>query len=249
MVAQCRCICCWTQQQQLLLLLRVVVVCGILLTTGVVSSNEQQQQQDEILLESFEHAADASKMLQHKWKEMNDPVMGGKSTGTFEVLSSGFAVFRGQVVDVPYLHDAPGFIQVRTVDHHMFPDVSSCRAFQLTIRSLTTNYTGYRFSFGRAHPPHGKLFAYGYKTTLPPIRTATVSHQNCFFNMTLPFDEFSDYWDDATGDAIVTCHQDSQYCPTRQALQNLQTMALWGEGVAGPVHLEIRSIRAVGCAS
>jgi hypothetical protein len=67
--------------------------------------------------------------------------------------------------------------------------------------------------------------------------------------MILPFDSFSNYWDDATGDTIVTCHEDSTYCPTTKSLQNLERLTVWGEGVGGTVSLEIQSISAVGCAS
>ena len=49
---------------------------------------------------------------QHTFKELNDPVMGGESTGTWSVNASGYGVFDGQVVDVPSLK-APGFIKVR----------------------------------------------------------------------------------------------------------------------------------------
>ena len=32
-------------------------------------------------------------------------------------------------------------------------------------------------------------------------------------------------------------------------LKNIKTISLWGEGVAGKVHLEIESIKAIGCSS
>lgn len=190
-------------------------------------------EQDEILLESFEKP-------RHTWKEMNDPVMGGRSTGSFRV-QSGLGVFQGKVVDVPFLQ-APGFIQARTTDHRPFPDISTCSAFKLTLQSHT-DYTGYRFSFGNAHAPGGKMFAYGYKITLENVP------MDGFGDLILPFDEFTDYWDDATGDPIVTCHEDSTFCPTSRALKNVQKLAIWGEGVHGEVSLDLRSISAVGCSS
>jgi hypothetical protein len=194
-------------------------------------------QSDEITLESFQTGGQS-----HIWKEMNDPVMGGKSTGSFHVNgTSSLGVFQGKVVNVPFLH-APGFIQARTTDNKPFPDVSSCAAFKLTVRSLS-EYAGYRFSFGDAHPPNGKFYAYGYKITLENVP------MHDFGEMILQFDEFTDFWDDATGDPIVTCHKDSTYCPTEMALRNLKTVAIWAEGVAGDVSLEIQSISAVGCAS
>lgn len=186
---------------------------------------------DRIVLESFDHP-------QHEWKEMNDPVMGGQSTGTF-VMENGTAVFAGSVVDVPFLH-APGFLQARTVDSVPFPDVSHCQALELIGRSAT-HYTGYRVSFGTAHAPGGKFFAYGYK--------ATVKVSDEWTSLVIPFDNFTDFWDDATGDPIHTCAENALYCPDVATLRNLHRLAVWAEGVAGEVHWEIQSIAAVGCAS
>ena len=165
--------------------------------------------------------------------------MGGKSTGTFRV-DQGVGVFEGEVVDVPFLH-APGFIQARTVSGN-YADISSCHAFKLTLKA-NNGYKGYRFSFGDQHAQGGKLFAYGYKVTLEDVPVGD------FGDVVLPFDSFTDFWDDATGDPIVTCHEDAKYCPTTKALRNLKRLAIWGEGVGGRVLLEIQSISAVGCAS
>ncbi|GKY90283.1 hypothetical protein MPSEU_000002400 [Mayamaea pseudoterrestris] len=195
---------------------------------------------DSITLEDFSHP-------HHEWREMNDPVMGGKSTGTFQVKEwSGTAVFEGSVEHVWFLR-APGFIQARVVEDFSkpFPDVSSCQAIQLTLRTNneTAAYNGFRFSFGNAHAPGGKHFAYGYKTTLCNVPVGD------FGDLILPFDSFTDFWDDATGDPIHTCQEDSRYCPDNDALENMGTMAIWAEGVAGKVWLELKSIKAVNCTS
>jgi hypothetical protein len=164
---------------------------------------------------------------------MNDPVMGGRSKATL-LIHNGVAVFDGTVVNVPFLQ-SPGFVTMRT-KNALYPDISSCRALQLDMHNnYNADYTGYRFSFGNIHVPGGR-FAYGYKANF--LASSTVK---------IPFHNFTSKWDDATGDAIVTCHDDARYCPTRHALQNLQTMSIWGEGVQGNLHLEIRSIRAVDC--
>ena len=192
-----------------------------------------QDDGDQIILESFDNP-------RHKWEQVNDPVMGGKSTGTFSV-ENGLGVFDGEVVDVPFLH-APGFIQARTKRglHTFFPDVSACTALQLELKS-SESYSGYRVSFGNAHAPGGKRFAYGYKADL----NAPVSE---FGKVVIPFDEFTDFWDDATGDAIHTCHENPAYCPDEFTLKDMKSLTIWAEGVAGKVHLEIKSISAVGCA-
>lgn len=206
----------------------------------------------EIMLEDFSNPT-------HEWKEMNDPVMGGRSTGTFTIDSSGAtgtgtgagtAVFVGEVKDVPFLK-APGFIQARTVDQTVWPDVTSCAALELELRSTSSSddneneaYAGYRVSFGTTHAPGGKFYAKGYKATLPLLMVGA----DDFEKIRIPFMEFTDYWDDLTGDPIHTCEENALYCPDIMTLKNMKTVAFWGEGVKGKVSLEIKAIRAVGCA-
>jgi len=171
---------------------------------------------------------------------MNDPVMGGRSTGTFVVdQNTGVGVFDGQVVDVPFLH-APGFIKAATTDGAAFADVSHCSALTITAKSRNA-YAGFRVSFGTAHPPEGKFYAYGYKAHFD----APVGDD--FQTITIPFTRFSDYWDDATGNLVKTCQDNSKYCPDEATLRNMKTVSIWGEGVAGEIHLEIKSIGASGC--
>jgi len=185
-----------------------------------------------VLLEDFSSPA-------QKWTQQNDPVMGGKSKGTFTIENNA-GVFDGEVVDVPFLR-APGFIKVTSSSSQGFADASKCTALELTVRASDA-YKGYRVSFSNAHAPGGKFFAYGYKTNFnPPVGQ--------FGTVTLPFTSFSDYWDDASGDQIKTCQDDKKYCPTADTLKNMKTISVWGEGVAGKVHLEIQKIQATGCAS
>eukprot|EP00438_Fugacium_kawagutii_P034904 Skav224150 [mRNA] locus=scaffold462:423304:424223:- [translate_table: standard] len=93
----------------------------------------------DILLASFDGQAT------HSWKQMNDPVMGGKSTGSFAVAND-VGVFDGEVVDVPFLK-APGFIKASVVDMKLglvglknlfgriFPDITSCKSITLEARA------------------------------------------------------------------------------------------------------------------
>ena len=206
------------------MLLRLAVFATVALFGAGVASD--------VLLESFETGAPM-----HTWVEKNDPVMGGKSTGTF-TSSGSAAVFDGEVVDVPFLK-APGFIKVSTNMNEKYPDVSSCEGIAITAMSSNA-YNGFRFSFGTAHAPGGGFFAYGYKQTFfPTVGT--------FGTVVLPFYNFTDAWNDGTGDPVHTCQSNKVYCPTPAALADLQTMSLWGEGVGGKVHLEVRKITAVGC--
>jgi hypothetical protein len=143
---------------------------------------------------------------------MNDPVMGGQSYSQVEDDTiKGIAHFVGQCAIVPSL-DAPGF-NTMVAGGFMpwdgkpskFPDISSCTALQLELKS-NTDYTGYRLSFGRAHP-WGNHYAFGYKTPL-----TDVPQGEDFGVVTLPFTSFSSKWDDATGNIQVYC-QDVKTIP------------------------------------
>jgi hypothetical protein len=190
--------------------------------------------QDKISLVTF----DGAKETTHSWRETNDPVMGGKSVGTFKV-EDGVGVFDGECAIVPALK-APGFINAGTVDKTAFPDISSCNAIELQVKS-TTAYKGYRLSFSNAHPAGGSYFAYGFKSRFD-VPTASD-----FTAVTIPFSNFSDLWDGATGEPIKTCQEDKKYCPDQKTLKNIETVRVWAEGVEGKVHLELQSISAVGC--
>lgn len=217
--------------------LGLIVLSSLFLPVLCREKGAQHGDSSSIMLEDFSNP-------KHDWREMNDPVMGGRSRGSFNV-KDGVATFEGSVEIVPFLR-VPGFIQARvTEDSHAskgFPDVSSCQAIALTLRTNASSpYEGYRFSFGNAHAPGGKHFAYGYKTTLKRIPVED------FEEVVIPWDAFTDFWDDATGDPIHSCHDNPLYCPDQETLRSMKTMAIWAEGVAGPVFLEIKSIQAVQC--
>ena len=188
----------------------------------------------DILLEDFSNP-------QHSWVQMNDPVMGGKSTGSF-YLDNGIGVMNGKVAIVPFLQ-GPGFIKAETEAGEAWPDISSCTSMKLTARGLT-DYDGYRISFGKNKPPGGFMFIYGYKADffLPQVSTSSE-----FVDIVIPFTSFSYDWDPATGDQITTCSEDESNCPDIDTLKDLYSIAIWGEGVKGDVHLEIQSISATGC--
>eukprot|EP00930_Biecheleria_cincta_P017829 TRINITY_DN14070_c0_g1_i1.p1 TRINITY_DN14070_c0_g1~~TRINITY_DN14070_c0_g1_i1.p1 ORF type:complete len:212 (+),score=23.45 TRINITY_DN14070_c0_g1_i1:49-684(+) len=189
----------------------------------------------DILIASFDGAAATTQ----EWTEQNDPVMGGKSTGTFSVdHHNQVGVFNGTCAIVPFLK-APGFIKVTS--NGPTPDVSNCQNLVLNVNSRT-KYTGFRVSFSNDHYPSGKFFANGYKSNfLAPVGE--------FADVTLPFTGFSSHWDDGTGEPITTCAKDPKACPTVQVLKNMKTLSIWAEGVEGDVHLEVKSIRASGCKS
>lgn len=190
----------------------------------------------EIILATFDGE---DRKTTRDWEQKNDPVMGGESTGTFTV-DGGIGHFQGEVVDVPFLA-APGFIKAQTVDMRKpFPDISSCNVIKLMVRAHE-DYSGYRFSFHYDKPPEGKTHAYGYKADF----AAPVSDD--FEEVVLPIENFTDYWDDATGDAIVSCQEDEKYCADESVLKNVKTLSVWAEGVNGKVDLDIMSVSATGC--
>jgi Complex I intermediate-associated protein 30 (CIA30) len=224
------------------------------------NAGDADEELHEIVIQDFGTNASPPKI---SWTAMNDPVMGGKSKATVAIdKDAGVAIFDGQVVNVPFLK-APGFVTMRGTSSSTdaFPDVRSCAALQLVLRSNSDDeqqpedaaYQGYRLSFGNAHVPGGR-FAYGYKTpfTVPIISSLhdDDDDSSATVNVVLPFSDFSDNWDDATGDIKVPCSDDNpQYCPDVTTLQNMKTLSLWGEGVAGFVHLEVVRISAVGCSN
>jgi len=60
----------------------------------------------------------------------------------------------------------------------------------------------------------------------------------------LPFNTFSDKWSSATGEHDVECAADKSVCPSATKLSNIQRIEFWGEGAAGKLHLEVKSVFA-----
>jgi len=184
-------------------------------------------QDKNILIEDF-----AVKKM--NWYAKNDPVMGGKSTSTV-TTEDNLGKFNGEVVDVPFL-SAPGFITMESRGGP-YPDVSCCEGIEFEARAMTP-YEGYRFSFGMGHAP-GTRFAFGFKTDF--------SVSSDFAPVRKKFTDFSDNWDDATGQTKVSCDNDKTFCPDDATLKDMGIMQFWGEGVDGVVDLEVKTISAYGC--
>jgi hypothetical protein len=177
------------------------------------------------------------KAVTHEWRANNDPVMGGQSYSTVNV-EHGYLNFTGACKIVPSLK-APGFITAVNSDQHPFVDVSRCAGLKIMHKS-TSNYTGYRISFGTKHPIGGKFFARGFKSNFAP----SVGE---FGTATLPFHGFTDFWNDGTGAAIHTCKENPKYCPDKETLSNMKTLSIWAEGVEGDIELLVESISGYGC--
>jgi len=174
---------------------------------------------------------DGAKGTTLSWREINDPVMGGKSTGTFTIdTAHKVGVLNGTVAIVPFLH-AAGFINAEASGST--PDVSSCRNLVLSVNSATA-YTGYSVSFGDAQYPGSPPYERGYKASFQ----APVGEFN---DVVLPFTSFSDHGNK------TKCVDDPKACPTKASLQDLKKVSIFAAGVAGDVHLKVKSIRASGC--
>merc|ERR1719183_3337382 len=81
---------------------------------------------------------DGAPATTHTFSELNDPVMGGQSTGTFQVSKNDTGIFDGQVNIVPKLK-APGFIEAWANDGK-YADASAAGAdgeLVLSVRSDT----------------------------------------------------------------------------------------------------------------
>jgi len=177
------------------------------------------------------------------FSELNDPVMGGRSTGTWS-LGDGFGIMDGEVVDVPSLK-APGFIKAAA--DGTFPDVSEFigGSLVLTVRTSTPDYAGFRVTFasGAASPS----FACAGGGNLPFSRGCfkqkfTVPAGSDFVEVKLRFNTFSDKWSSATGEHTAECKDDQDVCPTAEKLRKIQRIEFWGEGAAGKLHLEVKSV-------
>lgn len=171
------------------------------------------------------------------FNQMNDPVMGGKSYGTFYMdEEAGLGIFQGRVNIVPSL-SAPGFSVASSVND--YPDIRSCQAIAIWANS-SNSYTGYRFGLGNAHVLWGKFFAYGHKADYQPLT-------NAWGPILIPLNKFTSYWDDATGDAIVSCEEKQIYCMNQRILRNFGKMEIWAEGVEGDYRLEMKKVEAAQC--
>jgi hypothetical protein len=192
-------------------------------------------------LVTFDGAAETT----FNFTELNDPVMGGKSTGTWS-LGDGFGILDGEVVDVPSLK-APGFIKAAA--NGQFPDISSFidGSLVLSVRTSIPEYAGYRVTFvsGAVMPSYSCAGG----GSLPFSRGCfkqkfSVPAGSKFVEVKIPFNTFSDKWSPATGDHTVECAKDKDVCPTAAKLSEIKRVEFWGEGAAGRLHLEVQSVSA-----
>ena len=156
---------------------------------------------------------------------------GGISSGSWSVNDAeGYGIEEGTVRDVPSLH-APGFITAEAKG--IFNDVSAAISGDLilNVRSSTSDYTGFRVSFG-------KFLSREFKADF------SVPAGDDFSEIRIPFNKFSDHWSGETGDQTIMCEEDPTVCPTSDDLSKINRIAVWAEGVKGDAVLEVKSISA-----
>merc|ERR1711933_518690 len=117
----------------------------------------------------------------------------------------------------------------------------------LSVRTSTPDYAGFRITFvsGAASPS----FSCAGGGNLPFSRGCfkqkfSVPAGVDFVEVKLPFNTFSDKWSSATGEHTEECAQSQDVCPTATKLKNIQRIEFWGEGAAGKLHLEVKSVFA-----
>merc|ERR1711865_1194755 len=195
---------------------------------------------------------DGASATTFKFTELNDPVMGGQSSGTFAIdAANKCGIFDGEVKDVPSLK-APGFIKAAA--DGSFPDISSTIGgdLVLSVRSSTPEFGGFRvaFAYGTLSPS----YACSGGGSIPLSRGCfkakfSVAAGDDFSTVRIPFTAFSDMWSPATGEHTKECKDDSDVCPTASGLKEIKRIEVWAEGALGKVHLEVQSIGAAPSSS
>ena len=188
---------------------------------------------------------DDAKATTFKFTELNDPVMGGQSHGTW-ALGSSYGIMDGAVLDVPSLK-APGFIKAAA--DGSFADASAALGgdLLLEVRSSTPEYKGFRVTFAAGTLSPSYACAGG--GSIPLSRGCfkakfSVPAGNGWTTVRLPFASFSDKWSPATGEQTTTCAADPDVCPKAASLAGIKRIEVWAEGADGSVHLEVKSISA-----
>jgi hypothetical protein len=194
------------------------------------------------------------------WRDTNDPVMGGASKSTFEVTAAKTGLFNGTVAIVSFLH-APGFSKITgTRSGYTFADITGFDKITLRVKSSTPNYKGFKIEFAAPGIPKTSTFSGGsYKADF------NLSATSDWQLVEVPFTQFSYDHSDYTGrcdtkDPMSVFHPMGQqhYCCDKSGLQpskpevcvdskylnQIDSLGVWAEGVAGDFNIEIEWIGA-----
>lgn len=204
------------------------------------------------------------KTLNTKFKEQNDPVMGGGSSGNFTAVS-GFGVFQGTVRNVSFLH-APGFCnaQVRTGEGAAELDLSEFvtehGGVRLIVKKGGGDYAGHKLAlsaFGVPHHNGGHELEGSYKQGFA-ISGLGLECEAIY----LPMSGFSSDWSDFSGNCDTKDPNGYQHkccpsgglnsnpvCPSKKNLATVDGITIWSEGVGGDFAMKIYEIAAVADAT
>lgn len=191
---------------------------------------------------------DGAKDTTWKWKDVNDPVMGGRSKATF-VVGNGTAVFEGLTAIVPSLK-APGFCNAETTNGldgliPEFPNVAGKTHVVLRVRHTGPIFKGYKVSFAA-------------NTLIPQFHSFKapfeIKNPGQWETVLVPFNSFSNDWSsytgrcdtiDPTGKAHKCCNSTyPEVCPTEKNKKSISQLGIWTEGAEGPFKLEVMWVGA-----
>merc|ERR1719159_1888601 len=194
----------------------------------------------ELKLATFDGAKDTTA----SWRDLNDPVMGGASTSTFNITENKTGMFNGTCAIVGFLK-APGFAKI--VGSAKFADITGYDSIALRVKSSTPGYQGFKVAFAAPGIPKTSMFG--------------GSSYKAGFNLTgsdwqlveVPLSQFSYDWSGYTGrcdtkdPAGFLSKGVQHYCCSQSGLEPskpdvcvddkylgaIDSIEVWAEGVAG----------------
>jgi hypothetical protein len=212
----------------------------VLLTATLVQAVVAQPPSNYTKIASFDGARD----LTWKWREVNDPVMGGRSSATFEIdMTQKVGVFNGTCRIVPSLK-APGFCNAETEGLKVANSLAQYFDGDLLMYARSTiSYDGFKISLA-ANTFNPQFKSYKAEFSVPA--------SNEFGLIRVPFSKFSNDWSpftgrcdtkDPTGKQHKCCTpQTPEVCLESKNLKDIVQIGIWAEGVAGDFHLEVQWI-------
>lgn len=191
---------------------------------------------------------DGAKGTTWKWKDVNDPVMGGKSKATF-VIANDTGIFQGLTAIVPSLK-APGFCNTETTNGldgliPEFRSVAGTTHMSLRVRHTGPAFKGYKLSFA------ANTLIPQFHSFKAPFEIQTPGQWE---TVLVPFSSFSNDWSgytgrcdtiDPTGKAHKCCNSTyPEVCPSEKNKRSISQVGIWSEGVEGTFKLEVQWIGA-----
>lgn len=168
----------------------------------------------------------------HKWHTENDPVMGGRSSSTWALnTTGGFGMYEGVARIVPSLK-APGFTIAMTETAKTYPDISSEEGLILGLRNAGGNVSDFKVAFCDSFLNYYRCQFGSFKADF--VLNPSDTPQEVF----VAWDKFSDKWSSATG------KHTKEDPPTAKSLASVCQLQIWVEGIAGDFSMEVYYVRA-----